>query len=113
MHELSILKEMIRIVEDTISDQNVSAVMRIVLQVGELSSIYPDYLRELYPMAAYKTALEGSALEIEVIEGTALCLDCNNVFNIVQNDGTCPFCKGKQYRILSGTEFILKEIVVR
>jgi hydrogenase nickel incorporation protein HypA/HybF len=113
MHELSVLKEMIHMVEAAVSGQGVSEVVSIVLQVGELSSIYPDYLRELYPMAAYNTSLEGSTLEVQVIEGKALCHDCNRVFGVVKHDGHCPNCGVRNYEIVGGTEFILKEIVAR
>jgi len=40
-----------------------------------------------------------------------LCKDCNKVFNIVSNNGNCPKCETKNWEMLSGKEFYIKEIV--
>lgn len=111
MHELSILKEVIRIVENTVVEQKLNKVASIVLEVGELSGILPNFVKELYPIAVYKTTMEGASLEVQVVPGNARCYGCEEVFNVVQNDGTCPDCKAKSYEVISGRDFLLKEII--
>lgn len=111
MHELSILKEIIRIVEVTVAKQKITKVNCIVLQVGELCSIVPEYIEELYPIATFRTSLEEAKLEVQIIPGYARCIDCGKVFNVVENEGKCPDCKGSAYDIISGRDFLLKEII--
>jgi hydrogenase nickel incorporation protein HypA/HybF len=111
MHELSVLKEVIRIVEKAVADQKLSKVAAIVLQVGELCGIYTGYLEELFPIAVHNTSMEGVSLKIQVIPANARCHECEKVFNVIKNDGTCPGCMGKSYEALSGREFLLKEII--
>ena len=50
-------------------------------------------------------------LEIEILPGNAICKKCNKVFNIIENKQTCPKCKSKDWDLLSGKEFMIKEIV--
>ncbi len=111
MHELGILKEMIRIVEITVATQKLNKVAGIVLQVGELCGIHPDFLKEVYPIAAYKTSMEGASIEVQIIPANACCHDCKKVFNVVQQNGACPDCNSKSYEIISGKDFLLKEII--
>jgi hydrogenase nickel incorporation protein HypA/HybF len=81
MHELSVLKEVIRIVEKAVADQKLSKVAAIVLQVGELCGIYTGYLEELFPIAVHNTSMEGVSLKIQVIPANARCHECEKVFN--------------------------------
>ena len=75
-----------------------------------LLPLIPKYLKNLYPAAVEGTILDGSELEIEVLPANGLCKDCNKVFNVVINKGICPNCDTKNWELLSGKEFYIKEI---
>jgi hydrogenase nickel incorporation protein HypA/HybF len=113
MHEITVLVELIRMVETAAIQNNIDEIDTIVVQIGEMSSIVPRYMMEYFPNAAEGTLLENSKLKIEMIPANGLCHHCNKVFNIVKNKGNCPYCKADDWEILSGMEFILKEIVLR
>ncbi|WP_125154792.1 hydrogenase maturation nickel metallochaperone HypA [Clostridium rectalis] len=113
MHEVTILVELIKMVEDAAVENKIKKIDTIVVQIGEMSSIVPRYMMEYFPNAAYKTLLENSKLKIEIIKANALCHHCNKVFKIVKNKGKCPICQGQDWEMLSGMEFILKEIIIR
>ena len=111
MHELSIMGEVVRIVELTMQVNGLTKVQTVVLQVGELSEIVPHFLEYCYAAASYKTQLEGSSIEVEIIPGIGRCNTCGKVFNIIENDGECPKCSSSDFEITSGKEFLVKQIV--
>lgn len=111
MHEIGVLFEVVNTVEKFAKKNDVTKIETLILQIGELSSMIPKYMKNLYPMAVEGTILKDSELEIEVLPANALCKDCNKVFNIISNKGICPNCISKNCEILSGKEFYIKEIV--
>jgi hydrogenase nickel incorporation protein HypA/HybF len=111
MHELGVVIHVIKSVEDFARSNNVSKIDTLVLQVGELSAMIPRYIEACYPAAVEGTMLQGSKLKIEIIPGNGLCKGCNKVFNLIKNNNTCNFCGSRQWEVLSGKEFMIKEIV--
>ena len=110
MHEIGVLIEVVKSVEKFAMLNNVEKIETLVLQIGELSSMIPKYMKNLYPASIEGTILEGSELKIEILPANAMCKDCKKVFNIVSNKGICPNCKSEKCEILSGKEFYIKEI---
>lgn len=111
MHEIGVLFEVIKSVERFAKENDVEKIETLVLQIGELSSMIPKYMKTLYPAAIEDTILQGSKLEIEILPANGLCKDCKKVFNLMENNGICPICGKKNFEILSGKEFFIKEIV--
>lgn len=111
MHEIGVLLEVVKTVERFAVENEVEKIATLVLQIGELSSMIPKYMKTLYPAAIEGTILEGSELEIEILPANALCKDCNKVFHLTEHDGICPGCQTKNWDMLGGKEFFIKEIV--
>lgn len=111
LHEVGVMIEVVKIVENFARDNGVSKIEKVVLQIGELSSMIPRYIEACYPAAIDGTMLQDTKLEIEVMPGNGLCKKCNKVFNIIENNSTCPKCESKDWELLCGREFLIKEIV--
>lgn len=111
MHELGLLSAMVKTIEGIAQEEGLERVEKIVLQVGELSGVVPAYLESCYPAAVYKTFMEGTELELEVVPGIARCNLCGREFNAVEADLKCPGCGGEALTACSGTELVIKEIV--
>lgn len=111
MHELGVVIHVIKTVEDFARSNHVSKIDTLVLQVGELSAMIPRYIEACYPAAAEGTMLQGSKLKIEIIPGNGLCKTCNKVFNLIKYNNKCNYCGSEQWQILSGKEFMIKEII--
>lgn len=111
MHELGVMIEVVKTVEDFARQNSVTKIDTLVLQIGELSSIVPHYVEACYPAAVDGTLLEETKLRIEILPGNARCRACGHVFNLIQNSKACPKCAGKDWELLSGREFLIKEIV--
>ena len=113
MHELGIVFQIVNTLEKVVEEENLPAIDTVVLQVGQLSGVIPIYLDECWPAATDKhTFFKDTKLKIEVIPGLGKCKNCGEVFNIIDNEGYCPKCNSFEKDILSGREFLIKEILV-
>ena len=74
--------------------------------------IVPKYVEEIYSAVVRDTPFEGTELVVEVEEGQGVCRDCRRAFPIVKYEGYCPRCGKRNADIISGRDFIIKEIVV-
>ncbi|WP_315113169.1 hydrogenase maturation nickel metallochaperone HypA [Clostridium intestinale] len=111
MHEVGVMIEVVKTVEKFAKQNSITKIETIVLQIGEISSMVPRYIKACYPMAAEGTILENAKLEIEVLPCNAICKECNKVFNLLENNHKCPKCGNNDFDVLSGREFNIKEIV--
>lgn len=111
MHELGVVFNVISTVEGFVKKNGLSKIDTIVLQIGELSSMIPKYIEACYPAAVDGTPLQETKLKIEILPGNAICKDCNTVFNVIKNNGKCPKCQSVNSELLSGREFMIKEII--
>jgi hydrogenase nickel incorporation protein HypA/HybF len=111
MHELGIIAEVVRVVEDIVRKQQLTKVETLVLQIGELSSVIPNYVEQCYPAAAYGTMLENTSLKIEVLPANGRCRTCGKVYNLLEHQRVCPACGGTDWELLGGREFMIKEII--
>jgi len=113
MHELGVVIGVVNKVIQVAESNQLQNVDTIVLQIGQLSSMIPHYIHACYPAAVDGTVLEKTKLEIETIPANALCKACHQVFNIIENRSKCPHCEGDDWGLLSGKEFIIKEIIAQ
>ena len=111
MHELGVVFEVIKTVQVFAEKNGLTKFDKLVLQIGELSSMIPKYIEACYPAAVDGTQLQEMKLEIEILPGNGICKQCNKVFNIIENKQTCPHCGSKNWSLLCGREFMIKEIV--
>lgn len=111
MHEIGVMIEVVKTVENFAKQNGVTKIQTLVLQIGELSTVVPRYIEACYPAAIGGTLLENTELKIEILPGNAICSECNKVFNIRESNSACPYCKSRDWEMLSGKEFNIKEIV--
>lgn len=112
MHEIGVVRSLCKTVLDYARENNVSQISEIVCQVGELSLVIPQYIDEIYPTVVAGTELENTRLLLETVPGLAICNGCDEVFNVVENEGYCPNCGSFDKDVLSGRDFSIKEIHV-
>ncbi|NCC68100.1 MAG: hydrogenase maturation nickel metallochaperone HypA [Clostridia bacterium] len=110
MHELGILSSMLKTLDQIMIDENLTHIEKVVLQVGEISGVIPEYIEECFPAATYKSKYEDLKLEMEVIPGIVSCKDCGKQFNGREFNLICPQCGSQNLIPVSGREFIIKEI---
>ncbi len=111
MHELGIMIEIVKTVENFARQNGVTRIDTLVLQIGELAAVVPEFIRQCYPAAVDGTLLQDTKLKIDILPGNGICKQCRKVFNILKSGGKCPECGSNDWELLGGKEFMIKEIV--
>ena len=113
MHELGIVFYIIRDVKKVAEENQVDHVSRVVMNIGEVSTIVPDYLTDCWRWAADKEdLLRGCELTILPIPAVTLCEDCRNEYDTLSHGKICPRCGSEHTFLLRGNEVEIKEIEV-
>ena len=113
MHEIGVVRSMLKTVDEFCEQNNVESVEEIVLDIGELSLVIPKYVEDVYPPLIKGTKYENTRLVINEIPGMAECDDCDEIFNVIENKGYCPNCGSFEKTVLSGEDFTIKEIHIK
>ena len=113
MHEIGIVRSMYKTVMDYARENQIKHIDEIVCEVGELSLVVPEYVEKVYPVVVDGTPLKDTKLLLEMVPGMAECNECDEIFNVVANEGYCPNCGSFDKQVLSGLDFIIKEIHIR
>ena len=115
MHELGLVFQMAKVIEESLAgEEDITAIDTVVMEIGEISSVVPHYFEACFPAAADRCPLfAGAKLVIEKIPAVARCRSCGEAFPVVENKGYCPRCGSFDKDLLSGREFNIKEVAVR
>ncbi len=113
MHELGIVFYIIRDVKETAEENHVDHVSAVVMDIGEVSTIVPEYLTDCWKWAVSKEPmLTGCQLKINIIPAVTRCEDCGAEYETVRYGKTCPSCNSANTYLLRGNEVEIKEIEV-
>ncbi len=113
MHELGIVFHIVKAVEEIAAENNVNKVKKVVLQIGEVSTVIPHYLQDCWKWKCDKTELmKDCELEIETIEAITYCEDCEKTYSTVAHGKICPYCQREHTYLVQGNEHVIKEIEV-
>ena len=112
MHELSIARSIIAIVEQAARDEGFERVLEIRLKMGEFSGLVPECLREFFPIAARDPPAAGAALVMATVPAAFRCLDCGYEGPADRKNACCPRCRGTALRMTQGREFYVEDLKV-
>ena len=114
MHELGIVFNIIKQVDEVAKANNVKNVLEVTLEIGEVSGIVNSYLSDCWTWAVNNRSqfMKDCKLNIITIKAKSFCDDCNESFDTLINGKVCPRCKGKNTYLLTGNETIIKNIKV-
>lgn len=112
MHELGIVFHISKQVEQVAQENNVKHVNEVVLQVGEVSSVIPEYLMDCWAWNCKKNPLlTDCRLTNEPIRAITFCEGCQSEYSTVVHGKTCPNCGSEETYLVTGNEVLIKEIV--
>ena len=113
MHELGIVFNITKQVDKIAKENKVKSVTSLTLEVGEVSTIVPDYFKDCFEWAKKKTEyMKECKLNLVVISAISYCEDCKKTYGTVKHGKTCPYCKGGNTYLVSGSEVKIKQIEV-
>jgi hydrogenase nickel incorporation protein HypA/HybF len=76
MHELSIASTLMENVLDFAASPPPKRILKVLLQIGELTCVEPDQLKFCYESVTKETPIEDSELEIERVDAQVACPHC-------------------------------------
>ena len=113
MHELGIVFYIIKDVRKAAEEHGVKKVSGVVMNIGEVSGIVPEYLQDCWRWAADKEELlKGCELKFNILPAVTYCEDCHAEYETVAHGKTCPHCGSEHTWLLRGNEVEIKEIEV-
>jgi len=111
MHELGIVFYIIRDVKEVAEKNNVKHVSKVVMNIGEVSTVVPEYLTDCWNWAVKKEeVLTGCELQIKILPAVTFCEDCRQEYSTVEFGKTCPHCGSEKTYLLRGNEVEIQEI---
>ncbi len=111
MHELGIVKHVIRTLEEVAEENRVTRIGSVTLSVGEVTGVVQEQLADCWAYFREKSPLvKGAALRIEKIPARTFCTACEKTYETLRYGKTCPFCGSGETYLCQGSEFSIKEI---
>ena len=111
MHELGIVMNVLEQVDAAAAEYKAEKVMKVTMEVGEVSSIVPDLFIDAFNWAKKKTDyLKNAELEMIVIEGRTYCKNCGGTYRTTEYGKECPHCGSYDTYLLTGDQVIIKDI---
>ena len=113
MHELGIVFNITKQIDEIAKENKVNKVISLTVEVGEVSTVVPEYFKDCFEWAKKKTEyLKDCKLNLVVLSALSYCEDCKQTYNTVQYGKTCPHCKSEHTYLVSGNEVKMKQIEV-
>ena len=113
MHELGIVIHVIDQVEKIAAENNAEKVVSVTLEVGEVSSVVPDYFRDCFEWSKKKTKyMRDAELNLIVLQALSYCTECEKTYLTTKHAKICPHCGSNETYLVSGNELNIKDIAV-
>ena len=111
MHEMGIVLHLAKTLDETAEENNLTAIGKVVLQVGEVSGIMTDLFTDAWDYFKVRhEILKDCELVLETIPAVTWCDNCRREYETVKYGKECPYCHSGETWLLKGNECIIKEI---
>ena len=113
MHERSLVRALLRQVEELAAQYASKKVVKIRVKIGEFSGVEADLLKLAYDDLVPHSQLDGAELVIEQVSLEALCEQCSHRFAIDHFHFICPVCGGAKLCLCGGEELLLESVSLK
>ena len=111
MHELGIVVKVLEQVDAAAQEYHAEKILKVTMEVGEVSTIVPDLFTDAFDWAKKKTRFAQEAeLEMIIIEGRTYCEGCGETYRTTEHGKKCPYCGSRETYLLTGDQVIIKDI---
>lgn len=113
MHEASLVRSLVRQVEQLAQRHGACRVKEVKVSVGEFSGVEPDLLVTAFERQIEGTPLDGARLLLEPVKLAAACAACGHEFAVERFDFTCPSCgRPGAGKVTRGEELMLESLTL-
>lgn len=122
MHEFSFAYQIFKVAEATALKYNSNKITEVYLEIGELTLIVPELLKQSFKMATTGSIAEGAELIIEIIPGHIKCRACGKTSTVSLSEESyltglqlfqCKHCKSKDTEIIDGKKANVRNIKIQ
>ncbi|TFG08395.1 MAG: hydrogenase maturation nickel metallochaperone HypA [Promethearchaeota archaeon] len=122
MHEFSFAYNIFKVAEATAIKYNAQKITEVYLEIGELTLIVPELLKQSFKMATTGSIAEGAKLIIEMLPGKIKCRECGKISKVTLNEEAtltglqlfqCRHCKSKNTEVIEGKKANVKNIKIQ
>jgi len=122
MHEFSFAYSIFKVAESTAIKYNAKKISEVYLEIGELTLIVPDLLRQSFKMATHGSIAEDAELIIEIVPGKIKCRDCGEISTVSLSEEAhikglqlfqCQNCKSRNTEVIEGKKANVKNIKIQ
>ena len=111
MHELTIAAEIVRVVKDSLSSEQLSRVKQINLTLGELTAAHEECLRFSFEAVVRDTPLAKSRLNVELVKARLKCRECKKEYRPEDSFySPCPVCGAFGGDVICGDELSVTSV---
>lgn len=109
MHEQSLIRSLLKQVDELRQQHGGGLVAEVRVQLGPLSGVEPLLLASAFDQLSSETSAGGAKLAVEEVTLLAKCDSCDREFEIHDFVFRCPTCQGN-VRVTQGDEFQLVSV---
>ena len=110
MHELAVTESLLNISLKHADQAGATQINDIYIVIGQLASIIDDSVEFYWDIISKGTIAENAKLHFKRIPTEFLCMDCNQIYNPINNEFLCPTCNSAHIKIIKGREFYVESI---
>ena len=107
MHELAVCQGLMGQIDDIANREHAERVTRIQLQIGPLSGVEPQLLKDAFPIASAGTVAAEAVLDIDAQPVRVRCMQCQAESEASTNRLVCGKCGDYRTQLISGDELLL------
>jgi len=114
MHELSVAMRIVQALDEELAGEEEGLVVTAVsIQVGTLTGLVPEALQFSWDLATEDGLLQGSRLDIQVIDATGYCETCQTEQPLTNLQSMrCPACQTPISQITGGNDMEILTVEV-
>jgi hydrogenase nickel incorporation protein HypA/HybF len=113
MHELPVMREVLRVVEKHAHKHRVEKVYAVQIRVGQMSDLEEVWMQRYFDHLAKGSVAEGARLKIERVPARMQCRVCGHSFCPDlegQKAITCSQCASRDCILVSGREYTIDNL---
>lgn len=112
MHEMSLLEDLLAMLEQNAQAEGYRRIKKISLEIGRLSCVEPDALRFAFDVVMNNTLAEQAELEIVRIDGEGRCSHCGQTVPMETRHDPCSVCGRPGVTICQGDAMRVLDLIV-
>lgn len=110
MHEYSVVMSMLDLCEKHAKGKQVE---KVVTKIGKMSGIEPHFLKDSFDIFKEDTVCADATIQMNLIDITIRCTDCDKEATVDSYNFYCPACKGGNTEVLTGQEMHIEYIELK